>query len=380
MKNLGNVFLATYNPDNKNQMKNILRTIAILLSAFLLSSCGKEAKPLEKVLRPVLYQEVAYANMGNSRTFNGTAETDQIIGLSFRSGGIITLFNMTIGQRVKKGQLLARLDNVQARLAYEQALSSLNSAESQEKTAKLSLNRVRSLYEKGSSSLSDYENVKNSYQSALNGLESTKRSVAIQKEQINYGYIYAPQSGVIASVNAELGENAAAGNPVAVLNAGGKITIDLGIPESVINSVSQNMKVSIEFPALSNQKFEGQVREISPTVDRSTTTYPVKVEILNANKQVKSGMAANVKFSFNADKKASLIIPAKAVGEDSKGRFVFLVNETQDGLAQVKKHHVEIGDLHSQGFVVMNGLTEGQKIAVAGLQSLIDGQEVKLPK
>lgn len=361
-------------------MKNILRSIAILLLSFFFSSCGKEAKPMEKVLRPVLYQEVAYGNMGNSRTFNGTAETDQIIGLSFRSSGIITLFNMTIGQRVKKGQLLARLDNVQARLAYEQALASLNSAESQEKTAKLSLNRVRTLYEKGSSSLSDYENVKNSYQNALNSLEASKRSVDIQKEQIKYGFIYAPQSGVIASVNAELGENAGAGNPVAVLNAGGKITINLGIPESVINSLSPNMKVSIEFPALQGQKFTGQVREISPTIDRSTTTYPVKVEIMDVNESVKSGMAANVTFSFNKKKEASLVIPAKSVGEDSKGRFVFLVNETKPGIAEVKKQHVQIGDLDSQGFVVLEGLTEGQKIAVAGLQSLIDGQEVKLPK
>lgn len=361
-------------------MKNISRNFAFLLIPFLFTSCGKEEKTMEKVLRPVLYQEVSYANMGNSRSFNGTAETDQVIGLSFRSSGIITLFDMTIGQRVKKGQLLARLDNVQARLAYEQALSALNSAESQEKTAKLSLNRVRSLYEKGSSSLSDYEAVKNSYQNALNSLESSKRSVAIQKEQIKYGYIYAPQSGVIASVNAELGENAGAGNPVAVLNAGGKITIDLGIPESVINSVSQDMKVSITFPALQGQTFEGQVREISPSVDRATTTYPVKIEILNPSKEVKSGMAANVNFSFKKGEKASLIIPAKSVGEDSKGRFVFLVNETDPGMAQVKKHHIQIGDLNSQGFVVKEGLDEGQKIAIAGLQNLIDGQEVKLPK
>lgn len=361
-------------------MKNILRTIAMLLFTAIIVACGQEEKQMEKVLRPILYQEVGYASMGNTRTFNGTAETDKIIGLSFRSSGIITLFDLAIGQKVRKGQLLARLDNVQARLAYEQALSALNSAESQEKTAKLSLNRVRSLYEKGSSSLSDYESVKNSYQNALNSLESSKRSVEIQKEQINYGYIYAPQNGVIASVSAELGENAGAGNPVAVLNAGGKITIDLGIPESVINSVTPELEVAIEFPALPGQKFKGKVSEISPTIDRSTTTYPVKIEILDVNKDLKSGMAANVHFSFHAGSKESLIIPAKSVGEDSKGRFVFLVNETDAGLAKVKKQHIEIGTLNSQGFVVREGLSEGQKIAIAGLQTLFDGQEVKLPK
>lgn len=358
-------------------MKNILQVSAILYIALFLTSCAEEVKTKKKVLRPVLYQEVGLGDGGSQRTFNGTAQTDKVIGLSFRSGGIITLYNLKIGQKVRKGELLARLDNVQARLAYEQAVASLNIAESQEKTAKLSLNRVRSLYEKGSAALSDYESVKNSYQNAINSLESAKRSVGIQKEQINYGYIYAPQSGVIASVSSELGENVNPGQAVAILNAGNKITIQLGIPESVINSVQLGMKVAIDFPALAGKSFEGKVAELSPALDRSTSTYPVEVEVLNVTEEVKSGMAANVNFVFGASEKKSLMIPAKSVGEDSKGRFVFVVNDGAD-VATVQKQHIKIGPLHSGGFEVLEGLEVGQKIAVAGLQTLLDGQEVKL--
>ncbi|MEL6255431.1 MAG: efflux RND transporter periplasmic adaptor subunit [Bacteroidota bacterium] len=358
-------------------MKNILQISTLLYIAFFLTSCAEEVKTKKKVLRPVLYQEVGFGDGGSLRTFNGTAQTDKVIGLSFRSGGIITLYNLRIGQKVRKGELLARLDNVQARLAYEQALASLNIAESQEKTAKLSLNRVRSLYEKGSAALSEYESVKNSYQNAINSLESAKRSVAIQKEQINYGYIYAPQTGVIASVSSELGENVNPGQSIAILNAGNKITIQLGIPESVINSVKLGMKVSIDFPVISAKTFEGKVAELSPALDRSTSTYPVEVEVLNPTEEVKSGMAANVNFSFGASEKKTLMIPAKSVGEDSKGRFVFLVKDGGEP-ATVQKQHIKIGPLHSGGFEVLEGLEAGQKIAVAGLQTLLDGQEVKI--
>ena len=135
----------------------------LLLTLCLLAACGGKEEPKQKVLRPVVFQVVSKQGAANQRTFNGTAQTDKVINLSFRNNGIITAFNMDLGQRVRKGQLLARLDNVQARLAYEQAVAQLNSSESQMKTAKLSYDRTRSLYEKGSASLSDFENAKRSW-------------------------------------------------------------------------------------------------------------------------------------------------------------------------------------------------------------------------
>ena len=73
-------------------------------------------------------------------------------------------------------------------------------------TSKLNLNRIRTLYEKGSSSLSDYEAAKNSYRTAVASFESSKRSVAIQQDQIKFGYLYASENGAIASVSAEIDE------------------------------------------------------------------------------------------------------------------------------------------------------------------------------
>lgn len=360
-------------------MYNIIKSTGLLsLTVLLLFSCGGEDTQEKKVLRPVVFQVAGLQETTNQRTFNGTAETDKIVNLSFRNSGIITQFNMNLGQRVRKGQLLARLDNVQARLGYEQSVASLNSSESQMKTAKLSYDRIRTLYEKGSASLSDFENAKNSYQNAQSGYESSKRSVEIQKEQINYGFIYAPEDGIIANVNAEIDENVSPGQVVAVLNAGGDMTIRLGIPESVINNVRECSNVSVAFPALNGQVFEGQVTEISPAVDRNTATYPVKVVLLAPTEAVRSGMAANVSFSFSNGGSGVLTIPAKAVGEDSKGRFVFLINEQGNNTATVKKQHITLGQLTSRGFEVTSGLSAGQKIATAGLQTLLDGQQVSL--
>lgn len=360
-------------------MKKIIK-LSILLFVFIaFSSCGEEKKEEAKVVRPIKYAEVGTLGDVNERTFSGTSRTDEVVNLSFRSSGIITMFDAKLGQSVKKGRLLAKLDNVQSRLNYENAVSSLNSAESQMNTAKLSLNRTRSLYEKGSSSLSDYEAVKNSFRTAQASHESAKRTVAIQRDQINYGFLYAPANGVIASISSEVNENVSAGQVVAVLNVSGDMEISLGLPESVINNIKQEMDVLISFSSIGSKLFNGKVSEVSPSVDGNTSTYPIKIKVVNPSDDIKSGMAANVTFDFGNGEANSevIVVPTKSVGEDDKGNFVFVIEEN-NGVGIVKKQHVEIGNLTSQGFQIKKGLIKGQKIAIAGLQTLLDGQEVKL--
>lgn len=360
-------------------MKRINQMLPIVFFTVLLCGCGSEEKAQKQVLRPVKYQEVGFLGGEKVRTFSGTARTDKIINLSFRNSGIITVFDMRLGQRVKKGELLAKLDNVASRLSYEQSVTQVNSAESQMNTAKLNLNRIRSLYEKGSTSLSDFEAAKNSFKNAEESYKSAKRGVDIQQEQIRYGFIYAPENGIIASVSAELDENVQPGQSVAILNSGTDMEISLGIPESAINGVSEDMEVQVSFPSLEGESFEAKVTEVSPAVDANTATYPVRVTVVQPSSTIKSGMAANVTFDFG-DRSTNgdvLVVPAHAVGEDGNGRFVFVV-EGEGDKARVKKQQIAVGSLNADGFEVRSGLKAGQKIATAGLQTLLDGQEVKL--
>ena len=359
-------------------MKNIY-TIITFTALILLSSCGKEEKQQEKLIRPVRYQEVGYLGGDKIRSFSGTAQTDKIIKLSFRSAGIINSFTIKLGQKVKKGQLLAKLDNVNARLSYEQSLTQLNSAQSQMNLAKLSLNRVRSLYEKGSSSLSDFESAKNAYKTAQESYQSAKRGVSIQQEQIKFGYLYAPENGIIAAVASEIDENVNAGQTIATLNAGKDMEIALGLPESIITRVKEGMVVEVSFTAIPGELFKGKVTEVAPAVDANTATYPIKVILNNTSDKIRSGMAANVTFDLGEQKEAGkiLVVPANAVGEDSKGNFVFVLQDNA-GKTIVKKQQVTIGNLTSEGFEIKQGLQAKQRIATAGLQTLLDGQEVKI--
>ena len=359
-------------------INRIFKVSSLFIFCFLLS-CGENEVKEEVVLRPVRYSEVGYVGGDKSRSFSGTAKTEKIINLSFRSSGIVTKLDMKLGQKVRKNDLLGTLDNVSARLNYESAIESKNSSESQMNTAKLALNRVRTLYEKGSSSLSDYEDAKNSYRTAVASFESSKRSVAIQQDQIRFGYLYAPEDGVIASVSAEVDENVSPGQTIGVLNAGSAIEISLGLPESVINAVKKDMKVRVSFTAIPEVNFNAVVTEVAPAVDQNTSTYPVTVMVTDKDDRIKSGMAASVNFEFVSESldKKTMVVPANAVGEDGNGRFVFIIEES-DEMTTVNKQPITIGNLTPEGFEVVSGLQIGQKIATAGLQTLLDGQEVKL--
>ncbi len=357
----------------------LITSIVLIASSCVMVACSQEKPNTETAIRPVKYIEVGYANTDNVRAFSGTAKTDQVIQLSFRSTGVLSKLNLKLGDKVKKGQLLARLDNLQARLNYENAISSQNSAESQMRTAKLALDRTRALFEKGGSSLSDYEQAKNSFKTAQQSYQSAVRSAEIQKDQIQYGYLYAPASGVIATVNNEVNENVSAGQAIATLNAGKEMEIVLGLPESVINQVKKNIAVNITFPSIIGQAFDGKVSEVSPALNQSTATYPVTVVLDVPNETVKSGMSANVVCDFANGLAGSpqLIAPTQAVGEDANGKFVFKLM-LQDEQTIAKKTPVTIGKLTPKGFEITAGLTAGDKIATAGLQTLLNGQAVML--
>lgn len=364
-------------------LKTLFKTITLSYLLLILMSCGEEKAEEKKLIRPVKYHQVGFSGGDKVRVFSGTSKTDQVVKLSFRSMGVLSELNIKLGQKVNKGDLLAKLDNVQARLNYENSISSKNSAESKMNTTKLNLNRIKALYEKGGSSLSDLEAAKDAARNAQQNYNSSLRNVDIQQEQINYGYLYASMDGEISDVNVELNENISAGQVVATLNSGSNMNITLGLPESVINNIKLNMPVQITFASLNEKSFKGKVSEISPSLDTNTATYPITIDVEDSSSEIKSGMAANVTFNFKSSgSEASdslLVVPTNAVGENSQGRFVFVLNQKGE-TAIANKQTIKIGKLTSDGFEVISGLTSGQLIATAGLQTLLEGQEVSIKK
>ncbi|NNG25916.1 MAG: efflux RND transporter periplasmic adaptor subunit [Ignavibacteriaceae bacterium] len=349
-------------------------TLSLLV---IITSCGDE-KQIEEKIRPVRYAEVITGGSGTMRVFTGTAKTGIESKLSFKVGGTIKNINVKVGDFVNKGAVIAVLDDTDYKIKVKEAEAGLKQAESQALNTKNNYERVKTLYETNSISKSELDGARAQYESATANVEGMRSTLEYARLQLSYTRLLAPESGSIAVCNSESNENVQVGQIIAILIVGKDMEIELGIPENVINRIQTGMNVSITFPSLNNN-FNGLVSEVSPSIDVNSSTYLVSVKILNPTIDVKSGMAANVIFEFEgSSSNDQLVVPVAAVGEDSDGRFVFLVVPEDETIASIKKQHIQIGDLTSEGFEVVSGLSLNQKVATAGLQSLIDGQKVRI--
>ncbi len=351
----------------------------VLLVLSLLAGCGNDA-PLEQEdpVKPVKYAEVLASGGEYSRTLNGTTQSAEVVQLSFRVSGQIEMLEARVGQEVTKGDLLARLDQGDIRLSHEKALSSLRGSEIQLDTERSSLERVKQLYQANNASLSDYEAAKNSYAASAANYESAQRNLQLEASKFEHSVIEVPSSGVIASVNAKVGEFAQAGSAVFVLNSGtGEIEVKLGMPERYIAQVSQNDSVTITLNSMAGRSFSGTVSEVGFSAEGST--YPVTVTVESAPADIRPGMPAEIKFTFGEKGGATkLFVPFKSVSEDTRGTFVIKLDSAETGIYTAKKTYVKVGDLLPRGFEVYEGLSDGDLVGTAGLKSLFDGRRVSL--
>ena len=358
----------------KDHMMLILFSLSLL---FIFTSCSDEKK-IEEKIRPVRYREVTLGGSGSMRVFTGTARTGIESKLSFKVGGTIKNINVKVGDFVNKGGVIAEIDDTDYKIKVKEAEAGLKQAESQALNAKNNYVRVKTLYETNSISKSELDGARAQYESATANVEGMRSTLEYTRLQLSYTRLLAPLSGSIAVCNSENNENVQVGQTIAILIVGSDMEIELGIPENIINRIKSGMNVSITFPSLNNT-FNGVVSEVSPSIDVNSSTYLVNIKILNPTIDVKSGMAANVSFKFEgSSSKDVLIVPIAAVGEDSDGSFVFLVEPEDGNIATIKKQHIQIGELTSEGFEVISGLSLNQKVATAGLQSLLDGQKVRI--
>jgi len=365
-------------------MKNNFTRVVFTALILMVLSIGCKEKAVEKaeILRPVKYLVAGTGDARKVRTFSGFARVGNDVTLSFRTAGIIVYKNVAKGQFVKKGKLLGKLDNVEAQLAYEKAISELKRAESEMNTTETNFNRIKYLYEQGAKPLIEYENARNASKIAASQYETTQRNTDIQKTQLEYGFIYAPMDGIVLEATGNVNERVDAGHAFVLLNVSdGRMKVTVNLPESVINLIDLNMAVQIKFSVIPDKVFTGNIIEISPDVSQESATYPVDIAVVDPVNEIKPGMAANVTFDFTSETtndENRIILPVKTLGEDASGNFVFVVQTADEKTGQVVKKQVKIGQLTTDGFEIISGISSGDKVVTAGLQTLLDGQKVSI--
>lgn len=353
---------------------------ALVILMPLLQNCSsKKSDNQEDVLKAVKYALVEQSGGVMERTYSGVTQSSSQTNLSFRTGGLILKLDAKVGQRIKKGKLLAQLDQKDVRLAYDQALADVQSAKVQYDGASSNFERTKQLYETDNASLSDYEQAKTSFTNAESSYEISLKRLDLQKSQIEYTEIIAPMSGIISEVKVEINEVIRSGSTIIVMSSekSNDIEAQVGLPEKYINEIKNGDAVTVSLS--SNLTLKGSVTEIGYSSSLTGVTYPVTISLESgSNKELRPDMPVEVSFQFgSADQEPMLIAPLKAVASGVDGNYVYKL-EVNEVAYLAKKTIVELGDITKAGYEIKSGLGEGDIVAVAGLSVLYDGRKVKL--
>jgi RND family efflux transporter MFP subunit len=341
-----------------------------------LTGCKEEVEIVEEIrsLKTITVSEVATAQI---RRFSGIVNATDSSNLSFEVRGNVKTVQVDIGDRVRKGQVLAVLDEEPYQLDLNAAQAELVAAEAMVDNDKKAYDRQMRVFEQGAGSKSRLDRAKYNLEAAQSQVSVQEARVNLAKRNLTKTTLFAPYDGYIAWRSVEPHEEIAAGQKVLVIDAKGALEVELAIPESSINRISIGEPVTVRFPTLPNRSVKGKISYIGSAAVKSNA-FPVKIGLVGPTENISPGMTAEVTLSMEDDKKIlgylipiQAILPSKGVGEG----FAFAYDPQT---TTVRKTPIKTASTNENMVVVTEGLSTGDIIAVAGVSFLDDGMKVKL--
>ena len=343
-------------------MKTIFRTFIIAGAVVLAASCGNNGKKtetapavVEEVAPSVAVAQVFEREVPQMATYTSTVQANVKNNIAPQSGNRIKEIKADIGDFVKKGQVLAKMDKIQ-----------LQQAELQMKNNEIEYNRLKGLFEEGGLSQSDLDAIELAY----------KVSKTQYENLLENSVLLSPINGVVTARNYDVGDMYAMSAPVFTVEQIIPVKLLVGISESDYSKVKKGDGVVITTDAVPGITFYGRINRIYPTVDPATRTFTVEVVVENNYKTLRPGMFARVTVKFGVNN--NVVIPDVAVvkQQGSGERFVYVLNE--DGTVSYVK--VVLGRRMGAEYEVLEGLKDGDKIVTGGQIRLKDGVKVSVNK
>ena len=373
------------NKENKNKSKYFIYAlivfIIIVAGYFVIGSFTKSA--IEVKLTTVIKQSPAKSNA--VLTASGYVVAQREASVSSKGTGVLEYLGVVEGDKVKRGQIIAKLDDRDIVAQLDQAKSNLQLYQAQFKETENNYNREKELFDRGLSSQQDLDQAESNYKTLLANIDIAKAGIRVAEVALENMIIRAPFDGTVLTKNAEVGEivapfSASTTSRAAVVTIADmtSLMVETDVSESNIEKIKQDSDCEIVLDAYPDKSYQGYVFKVVPTADRSKATVLVKVGFKNYDSRVLPEMSAKV--SFLSEKKEGdenqlpvLTIPLSAVDEVNGKKIVYLV---KDGKAFQKE--ISTGRLLGNYVEIVSGLKEGNEIIDNLNEKIKDGIQVKV--
>lgn len=294
----------------------------------------------------------------------GSVDTKKNIVISPETSGILKQVFVKEGQRVSKGQILARIDDN----GLSQQLSQL---QIQTDLAKTTFERQKRLWEQKIGSEIQYLQAKSAF-------EAQQKAVDQLQIQLGKTAVRAPFSGVIDDVITEQGSVVAQGQSqlFRIVNLR-DMYIEAVIPEKYLTQVTKGKKVEVYFPIL-GETVTTKIRQAGDFIDPNNRTFKVEIAVPNNDGNIKPNLTAKLKINDYTNPKA-ILIPQSVISENAEGvQYVYLADSLQDNTAKAKRAFIKTGRTQGDFIEVIDGLKDGDAIIDEGARSVNNGQEVTI--
>lgn len=349
-------------------------SIAFFLAALAAAGgCSKaEKKPDEPRAVNVVKVESSSGELGTSYTGEVRARYETQLG--FRIGGKVTARLAEVGDAVKGGQVLARLDPGDQQLGLEAARQQLAGAQTNYDQNRSELTRFAELARQGFVSDAEIERRTNATKVAEAQLAQAKAQLGTFENQSAYTLLRADHDGVVTAIGAEVGQVVAAGQMVMRLARRGEREVAINVPENRLAEIRKATQIKVGFWADPDKLLNGRVREIAPSADPVTRTYTTKVTILDPDADIQLGMTANVYFRSNGHG-AVVRLPATALYQKGTEAAVWVVDPKT---GQVSLRPVKVGRFGDDTVSITEGLSGGEIVVRAGVHKLFANEKVRI--
>ena len=337
-------------------MKYTKLSFITLAAALLLTACGSKDTSTtttgQEKAAPVVSVITAQAeDVDVTNTFTSNVEPYATNNIVSQTAGRIVSINAEVGQKVSKGQILAKMDDVnlaKTRLQYVNDSTELS--------------RLTELYKIGAISQADYDMAKLS----LNVTKKTYENLAENT------YLRSPINGVVTARNYDKGDMYSMALPIFVVEQITPVKMLVNISESLFTQVHEGMEFDITVDAYPNEVFKGTVNLLYPTINAATHTFPVEVICENKDQRLRPGMFARVTATFGTNH--SVVVPDVAVvkQQGSGEHFIYVLNA--DNTVTYTK--VELGRRMGSRYEILSGIKEGDRIVTEGQVRLKNGVSV----
>jgi RND family efflux transporter MFP subunit len=346
--------------------------IAALLLATL-AACDNQAPAAVQEVRPVRVTTVVPRTGGDSVSLTGTVAAETEVNLAFRIDGRMIERLVNVGDRVKAGQMVARLDRQNQENELRATRAELNAARARQTEARNNYQRQRDLLQTGFTTRVRYDEATRTLRSAESAADAAQAQVNISENRLGYTELFADAGGTVTARGAEPGEVVQPGRMIIqIAREEGRDAV-FDVPPSLKDQAPADPVIEVSLTMDSAVRATGRVREVSPSADPATGTFRIRVGLDNPPPTMRLGSTVTGRMELGGG--TGLEVPASALTRAEEQPAVWVVDPATQTVAL---RTIEVLRFDPARVLVGQGLAAGDIIVTAGVQALRPGQKVRL--